>query len=250
MDAATAAAHEATASGSASPISTSQFWSDFWNTLYQFTHPFSSTFFDSLFEAASSNPLDPQASADSSQQQQSKKSSPPLQQQHYFKDQSAFEQFWKQLQNHPTGHGGSAPASFTEHLNSSWDRFKTITSDFIAAVEWQQTWIQLVLALHLVIFFLIILLRNRPNALAGMLFSTLVLAALSEPLNGIGSRHWQQFSDDNYFDTHGVFAGIVWAAPLLLNSFLAMILLLRAAARLLIRAKRAQLRQRKQKKNK
>lgn len=50
-----------------------------------------------------------------------------------------------------------------------------------------------------------------------------LLAALSEPLNGIGSRHWQLFSDDNYFDTYGVFTGIVWAMPLLGNAILALV---------------------------
>lgn len=48
-----------------------------------------------------------------------------------------------------------------------------------------------------------------------------LLAALSEPLNGIGSRHWQLFADDNYFDSHGVFTSLVWAAPLLVNAMVA-----------------------------
>jgi len=50
-----------------------------------------------------------------------------------------------------------------------------------------------------------------------------VLAALSEPLNGIGYRHWQLFSDDNYFDSHGVFMSVVWALPLLINAILAVV---------------------------
>lgn len=50
-----------------------------------------------------------------------------------------------------------------------------------------------------------------------------LLAAMSEPLNGVGNRHWKLFSDDNYFDTHGVFTSLVWATPLLGNALLAVV---------------------------
>lgn len=46
---------------------------------------------------------------------------------------------------------------------------------------------------------------------------------MSEPLNGVGNRHWRLFSDDNYFDTHGVFTSLVWATPLLGNALLAVV---------------------------
>ncbi|KAG0004158.1 hypothetical protein BGZ79_010114 [Entomortierella chlamydospora] len=89
-----------------------------------------------------------------------------------------------------------------------------------------------------------------PNPLAAMLFCTILLAALSEPLNGIGSRHWREFSDDNYFDSYGVFTSLVWSAPLLGNAILAVLLLLRATAGLLIKVKKAQIQESKRKKQK
>ncbi|KAG0346181.1 hypothetical protein BG004_002266 [Podila humilis] len=180
--------------------SSSQFWDDFWNTLYQFTHPFSSTFFDSIFDkedpATTDQPHQPSQAQDTMR----------------FKDSASFEKFWKDLHS---GSQESPPATLVEHVQAFYTDIKAAASGFIDSVDWQQTWIQMILTLHVLVFVTIILLRNRPNALAGMLFCTILLAALSEPLNGIGNRHWKQFSNDNYFDTHGVFTSLVWATPLL-----------------------------------
>ncbi|KAG0267879.1 Transmembrane protein 18 [Linnemannia exigua] len=230
-------------SGTANTDNHAQFWEDFWNTLYQFTHPFSSTFFDTVFS---------QDSATSHQEQQpptDKPASTPSSSTRFFKDEASFQKFWQGLQNGtPDGSSESGSSgSLMDHLQTAWVDFKTASSGFIQAVEWQQTWIQMVLAMHLVIFIIIIALRNRPNPLAAMLFCT---TALSEPLNGIGSRHWQSFSDDNYFDSHGVFTGLVWAAPLLVNAMVATMLLLRATVQLLVKVKRAQLQESKKKKQK
>ncbi|KAF9984707.1 hypothetical protein BGZ65_012789, partial [Modicella reniformis] len=188
------------------PEGSSQFWDDFWNTLYQFTHPFSSTFFDSLFnndDTADSDATRPRHSADSTADSAATGA-------RYFKDRSSFDRFWY--------HHANNPSTLLEHIQAAWIDFQS----FISSVEWQQTWIQMILALHLIIFVTIILFRNEPNPLAAMLFCTIILAAMSEPLNGIGGRHWQQFANDNYFDTDGVFTSLVWAAPLLANALLAM----------------------------
>ncbi|KAG9322915.1 hypothetical protein KVV02_003454 [Mortierella alpina] len=248
MASAETAGHSRTAGGSEDPA---QFWDDFWNTLHQFTHPFSSTFFDSVFgkddDAASSNsqaqgqpggPVGTGAGADAGAGAT-----------HYFKDEASFEKFWHGLK-HGAYHHESNPTTLMEHAQAAWLDFKTASSGFISSVEWQQTWIQMILLLHVTLFIIILILRNRPNPLAAMLFCTILLAALSEPLNGIGSRHWQLFSDDNYFDTHGVFMGVVWAMPLLGNALLGLLLLLRATVKLLVKVKKAQLQKRKHKKQK
>ncbi|KAG0053092.1 hypothetical protein BGZ83_001684 [Gryganskiella cystojenkinii] len=225
--------------------SSSHFWDDFWNTLYQFSHPFSSTFFDSLFDST----------ADDSTSQPSTAPTAPSQagsQTQHFADFTTFEKFWHQLQHGggPGSGSGQGPTNAMEHIQVAWTDLKTAIMGFISAVEWEQTWIQMILAMHLIIFVAILLLRNRPNALGAMLFCTILLAALSEPLNGIGHRHWQQFSDDNYFDTHGVFLSLVWALPHLINAILAVILLLRATVTLLVKVKRAQLQESRAKKEK
>ncbi|KAF9573578.1 hypothetical protein EC968_008333 [Mortierella alpina] len=234
------------------PEGPAQFWDDFWNTLYQFTHPFSSTFFDSVFgndddaAAPSGSPAQPQPPQEG--QPAGSSGAGPGAARH-FKDEASFEKFWHGLR-HGEYHHESHPSTLLEHAQAAWMDFKTASSGFISSVEWQQTWIQMILLLHVTLFIIILVLRNRPNPLAAMLFCTILLAALSEPLNGIGSRHWQLFSDDDYFDSHGVFTGVVWAMPLLGNALLALLLLLRATVRLLVKVKRAQLQERKHKKRK
>ncbi|KAF8923516.1 transmembrane protein 18-domain-containing protein [Dissophora ornata] len=235
------------------PEGPSLFWDDFWNTLYQFTHPFSSTFFDSLFN--DNDPADAASSSSQSASSQSAGSGPATDssstagETRHFKDEVSFEKFWHGLQK-GTNQQQTSPTTPLEHVQAAWIDFKSSSTGFISAVEWQQTWIQMILALHLTIFIVIILIRNRPNGLAAMLFCTILLAALSEPLNGIGSRHWQLFSDDNYFDQHGVFTSLVWAAPHLVNAILAVLLLLRNTVKLLVKFKRAQLQENKRKKQK
>ncbi|KAF9195338.1 hypothetical protein BGZ51_002853 [Haplosporangium sp. Z 767] len=229
-----------------------QFWDDFWNTLYQFAHPFSSTFFDSLFVDTNNNIDHNNADNGPTSSQSSsgplKETNTPSGPTQFFKDEASFQKFWHGLQS---GHHESHPASTPlEHIQAAWLDLKSASSGFISSVEWQQTWIQMILALHMTLFVIIIVLRNRPNPLAAMLFCTILLAALSEPLNGIGSRHWQLFSDDNYFDSHGVFTSLVWATPLLGNAMLAVLLLLRATVKLLIKVKKAQLQESRNKKQK
>ncbi len=41
----------------------------------------------------------------------------------------------------------------------------------------------------------------------------------AERLNSLAAHHWQRFAGQNYFDEHGVFAGALLAAPLLLVMF-------------------------------
>ncbi|KAI1320681.1 hypothetical protein EDD11_010215 [Mortierella claussenii] len=229
----------------------SQFWSDFWNTLYQFTHPFSSTFFDSLLETADQTQQDTGAGSPPSSSEGLASGGAALgsDSKQHFKDQASFQKFWDRM-HAGTRRQDEKSSGFLDHTQAAWIDFKSSATEFISSVEWQQTWIQSILALHLCIFVTIVLVRNRPNALASMFFSTILLAALSEPLNGVAARHWQLFSDDNYFDSHGVFTSIVWAGPLLCNSILAVLLLLRATAGMLIKVKRAQLQETQRKKQK
>ncbi|CAO3573778.1 unnamed protein product [Mortierella alpina] len=164
------------------PEGPAQFWDDFWNTLYQFTHPFSSTFFDSVFgndgDAAPSNP---QAQG---QQQEGQPggslgtgagtgagAGAGAGAARYFNDEASFEKFWHGLK-HGAYHHDSHPSTLMEHAQAAWIDFKTAASGFISSVEWQQTWIQMILLLHVILFIIILVLRNRPNPLAAMLFCT------------------------------------------------------------------------------
>ncbi|KAF9153316.1 hypothetical protein BGX20_004951 [Mortierella sp. AD010] len=234
-----------------SPERTSQFWDDFWNTIYQFTHPFSSTFFDSLLNGDESDTVGSGSSPSSQPVGSAGKESPSNEATesqgsgtYRFKDVPSFEKFWNDMKKSADGHDNN-PSTLLEHIQEAWTDAKTTATGFISSVEWRQTWIQAILALHLIIF------MSSTNMPAYPFFPMpVLLAALSEPLNRIGSRHWREFSDDNYFDSYGVFTSVVWSAPLLGNAILAVLLLLRATAGLLIKVKKAQIQESKRKKQK
>jgi hypothetical protein len=58
----------------------------------------------------------------------------------------------------------------------------------------------------------------------------------SERLNALAGAHWQAFSTQDYFDKHGVFAAVLWCAPLVLLLTAMLVGFLVRAARLLVRA--------------
>ncbi|KAJ3091382.1 Transmembrane protein 18 [Quaeritorhiza haematococci] len=110
------------------------------------------------------------------------------------------------------------------------------------AVDWSEPFISVLLGIHVFIFLWIFITRGFINVLIGNFFGL-------EPLNFLASQNYKSFSSTNYFDEHGVFAGIMYAGPLLFNMFLVVIFLLAHASSLLVRVKRAQIKQKLQKKS-
>ncbi|KAJ3299897.1 hypothetical protein HK104_006254, partial [Borealophlyctis nickersoniae] len=62
------------------------------------------------------------------------------------------------------------------------------------------------------------------------------------PLNTLASRHYTLISKTNYFDEKGVFGGIMWGLPLLVDLFVVVVLLLRHTVSMLVTVKREQFR--------
>jgi len=118
---------------------------------------------------------------------------------------------------------------------------------FSAAVNWQQTWLRLLLAFHVFNFLFFVVTRNNIDAQTGQFVSIVVLVALSERLNSWCSAHWSEFADQDYFDKHGAFTGILFAGPLLLVLLFQLINLLRLSCTMLIKAKKLELKDRHRK---
>ena len=68
---------------------------------------------------------------------------------------------------------------------------------------------------------------------------------LAEWLNQQGSQHWKQFATQNYFDERGIFAGLFFSGPLLIDSFIMLVLFLREASQLLIQVKKEEFKRKK-----
>jgi hypothetical protein len=88
---------------------------------------------------------------------------------------------------------------------------------FSAAINWKEPLIRGLLAFHLFLYMLFIgfLLFGNVAGQAALFFFIALLVAFSERINTYFAEHWEDVATQNYFDGQGVFAGILFAAPLL-----------------------------------
>lgn len=87
---------------------------------------------------------------------------------------------------------------------------------FAAAIDWSETWIRALLGFHVVMLLVAFLTRNSVNAQTVLFLLICGLIFVSEYLNSYCAVNWQLFARQNYFDLHGVFAGTLYAGPLLI----------------------------------
>jgi transmembrane protein 18 len=86
---------------------------------------------------------------------------------------------------------------------------------FSSAIDWKETWIVSLLTFHVLLFILIVVTRKRLGVQSCIFFFISILVRLAERINTYCSSHWQDFSTQNYFDKNGIFAGVLFSAPLL-----------------------------------
>eukprot|EP01068_Selenidium_serpulae_P009428 Selendium_serpulae@DN5228_c0_g1_i1.p2 len=90
--------------------------------------------------------------------------------------------------------------------------------NFTSSVNWRDRFVVGLLIFQATIFVASLLSHNR-LALQTVLFTVIVtLLFAAQTLNSFASLRWEKFTDANYFDEHGVFAGIVFCTPLLLST--------------------------------
>ncbi|KAL1124740.1 hypothetical protein AAG570_001363 [Ranatra chinensis] len=88
-----------------------------------------------------------------------------------------------------------------------------------------------------------ILTRNHGNFQVVLFFMLLLLVYFSENINEVASHHWSLFSRQQYFDNKGMFISLLFSVPILLNCMIMMASWLWQSSQLMIRLKRAQLKQ-------
>ncbi|KAI7899440.1 transmembrane protein 18-domain-containing protein [Cokeromyces recurvatus] len=81
------------------------------------------------------------------------------------------------------------------------------------------------------------------NLLLAIQSELLGLATLTKPLNDFGIKHWQSFSKDPYFNTSGLFIVSVYSFPIILNSLITLMWILKAIVSLFVQTKKLQLKQ-------
>eukprot|EP00522_Entomoneis_paludosa_P015783 CAMPEP_0172454430 /NCGR_PEP_ID=MMETSP1065-20121228/11421_1 /TAXON_ID=265537 /ORGANISM="Amphiprora paludosa, Strain CCMP125" /LENGTH=267 /DNA_ID=CAMNT_0013206757 /DNA_START=36 /DNA_END=839 /DNA_ORIENTATION=+ len=133
--------------------------------------------------------------------------------------------------------GQSGPQTFQDHL----DAFRT-------AITWSEPFILSLLAFQLFMFLATIYVSRKGVALAPRIVIMALIAGVvrgAEYLNTWAGQNWQDYCTQNYFDQRGVFTSIFVCAPLLVDSFIMLIMFLRESSVLLVQVKTAELKQKR-----
>lgn len=151
----------------------------------------------------------------------------------------SFEDFMRSIEVSMTNlvkETSKIPQDFQENLEA-----------FTAAINWKDGIIRFLLVLHVLILLLTILTRKNLTIQSIIFFSISMVLFFTERINSWCHLHWREIASQDYFDQHGVFAGIFFAGPLLFISFLQLINFLKMAADDLVKVKRMQLADQKKK---
>mmetsp|Transcript_1925 Transcript_1925/g.2744 ORF Transcript_1925/g.2744 Transcript_1925/m.2744 type:complete len:126 (+) Transcript_1925:443-820(+) len=122
---------------------------------------------------------------------------------------------------------------------------------FLYAISWEadQKWLLALFGFHVFAYFITIYFRKSSNFQMILLVFWSVLVYLSEFFNAVCAVNWKRFSSQNYFDEHGVFTGIFWAAPLIILLLFQLFNALYLTSYLLVDVKVAEFKQQKKKKD-
>mmetsp|Transcript_8114 Transcript_8114/g.9803 ORF Transcript_8114/g.9803 Transcript_8114/m.9803 type:complete len:266 (+) Transcript_8114:88-885(+) len=151
------------------------------------------------------------------------------------------------LQGIAEGVIGDIMANSASQPETAWEHVQAFTS----AITWKEPFVLSLLIFQIVIFGLSIWASNPQRGLVPRFTMMLLIGALvrsAEYINTYASQHWEEWGiTQNYFDRHGIFVGIMFCGPLLLNCFIMLLRFLREASQLLIEVKKVEIqKQRKQ----
>lgn len=86
---------------------------------------------------------------------------------------------------------------------------------FSSAINWKETWIISLLTFHVLLLLVIVFTRKRLGVQSCIFFLISILVRLAERINSYCAINWRRFASQDYFDKNGVFAGVLFSAPLL-----------------------------------
>jgi hypothetical protein len=122
--------------------------------------------------------------------------------------------------------GKARPESFREHVEA-----------FTSAIDWKEPLILSLLGFQVLMFGSTIWVVRSKNTTLQLIFMLIltVFCRSAGRINTYGSEHWQDLgATQNYFDSQGVFVTAMVCFPLLLDSILLLICMLREAAGLFV----------------
>ncbi|KAK6091817.1 Transmembrane protein 18 [Batrachochytrium dendrobatidis] len=128
-------------------------------------------------------------------------------------------------------------------ITQAWTELSQDLKQFIHAVDWDESFIMGLAAFHLTVFIWILISRSRQITLILTVMILGVMALLSESINALANSHYLLFSKQNYFDKSGIFVVTMFALPILVNILVALAFIVVYTLKLMVQAKRSQLRQ-------
>ncbi|GFS77575.1 transmembrane protein 18 [Nephila pilipes] len=115
---------------------------------------------------------------------------------------------------------------------------------FLRGIDWTEPWLIGLLTFHVVIMTVTIITRHHGNFQGVLFFLLLMLVLFAKSINELGASHWEYFSRQQYFDSHGMFISIVFSSPILLNCLIMVGHWLWLSGSMTIKIKQAQLKER------
>eukprot|EP01114_Cavostelium_apophysatum_P017904 TRINITY_DN5413_c0_g1_i1.p1 TRINITY_DN5413_c0_g1~~TRINITY_DN5413_c0_g1_i1.p1 ORF type:complete len:170 (-),score=20.06 TRINITY_DN5413_c0_g1_i1:41-520(-) len=136
--------------------------------------------------------------------------------------------------------------NFIDEELGFWDHILA----FVQAIDWTEPFIQGLLVFHISLFFFIILNRKNIQVLSVVFFGILAMVFFAENLNTWCSQNYKEFSEQNYFDKTGTFISFLYSLPLIANDLIILICFVRIMGSLLIKVKRAELKEKRERETK
>eukprot|EP00271_Cylindrocystis_brebissonii_P020411 TRINITY_DN6740_c0_g1_i1.p1 TRINITY_DN6740_c0_g1~~TRINITY_DN6740_c0_g1_i1.p1 ORF type:complete len:170 (-),score=43.73 TRINITY_DN6740_c0_g1_i1:125-634(-) len=115
---------------------------------------------------------------------------------------------------------------------------------FFHAIDWTEPWLICLLVGHVLLLLVALLTRRNSNVQFALFAFALIGVYSAETLNFYADKHWRAFAGQNYFDKHGIFTSTLWSGPLIILSLVVLVNLLVALATMMVKWKRAELKQR------
>lgn len=122
---------------------------------------------------------------------------------------------------------------------------------FRSAVTWKEPFVLSLLAFHVAVFFLCIWASRKGRGATPrlvILASIFVVVRSAERLNGFAAQNWQSFATQDYFDSRGIFIGIMLCGPLIVDCLVMLFMFLREASQLLVQVKKREVAEKRKKK--
>ncbi|XP_041360949.1 transmembrane protein 18-like [Gigantopelta aegis] len=124
-----------------------------------------------------------------------------------------------------------------------WHRTDKIDSlwTFVLSIDWTEKWLQGLLLFHLASFGLTYLIRHNGTLQIAHFTVSLLLVWCAEYINEEAAKYWKLFSNQQYFDSNGLFISVVFSMPILCNCLVIVMMWLFNAGNLMVQVKRVQL---------